>query len=117
MALISLIPEVLIQIGVRNLLDRLNILDRIDVGVVVIHVDSNLLESALGEQEPLDTSKCSHRRIVSLLDKRQLFSLALVKAAFDGIGLSQSLKREDKYLRSVCLCYLRNRDNGSYFIS
>jgi hypothetical protein len=55
MSLVRLIPQVLVKISIADLLDRLNIINRVDSAVVVVHVDVHLLESSLGQQETLDT--------------------------------------------------------------
>ena len=55
MALLCLIPQVLVEVGIGNLLDRLNIVHGVNVIVVVVHIDSNFLESSLGEKESLNS--------------------------------------------------------------
>ena len=46
--LVSLKPQVLVQVGVRDLLKRLNVVDRDEVGVQVHELNAHLLEVTLG---------------------------------------------------------------------
>ena len=55
MALLCLIPQVLVEVGIGNLLDRLNIVHGVNVIVVVVHINSDFLESSLGEKESLNS--------------------------------------------------------------
>ena len=55
MALLCLIPQVLVEVGISNLFDRLNIVHGVNVIVVVVHINSDFLESSLGEKESLNS--------------------------------------------------------------
>ena len=61
MALIGLIPEVLIKIGISDLLNRLNVVYRIDAAIVVVHVNTDFFECTLRQQEPLYPSQSTAR--------------------------------------------------------
>ena len=91
MTLIGLVPEVLIEIGVTNLLNGLNVVDWVDGAVVVIHVNLNLLERPLRQEETLDAFQCGTRAVIGLLNQRKFFTLALVEATLDRVGFAKSL--------------------------
>ena len=105
MSLISLIPEILVEVGIGDFLYRLNIVDGVDAAVVVVHVNANFLESTLRKQEALDTCKCRSRRVVSLLDESKLFSLVLIQTTLDGVCFSQSFQGQNQDLGVVLVRY------------
>ena len=57
MSLIGLVPKILVEVCISNLLDGLNIVHRIYTAVVIVHVDADFLESTLGQQEALDSGQ------------------------------------------------------------
>src|SRR5690606_26902469 len=87
-ALISLIPEITVKVGISDFFDWLDIIDGIDGRIVIVHVNPNLLECSLCEQESLDSRQCCTGRIISLFDQRKLFTLTLIQPPFHGIRFS-----------------------------
>jgi hypothetical protein len=77
----------LVQVGIGDLFDRLNVVawDQLVVGVE--EFDSDLLECSLREQETLDSRETLVRIIVCLLDQGQLFSLRLVESTVNRVRL------------------------------
>ena len=92
MPLISLIPKVLVEVGISDLFDRLNVIDWINTTIIIVHVNPNFLESSLSEQEALYPSEGGTWRVVGLLDERKLFSLVLIEASLNRVSLPQPLK-------------------------
>ena len=78
--LVRLIPQVLIQVGIRDLLQGLDVVHRHQVAVQVHELDARLLEGTLGEQVTLDTGQRLVRVVVRLLNQTQLLTLRLVEA-------------------------------------
>ena len=66
---VSLIPEVLVQVSVGDLLQRLDIVDWNDVRVKVHKLNSNFLEASMAEQVALDARKCLMRIVICLLNQ------------------------------------------------
>ena len=92
-ALVRLIPQVLVQVGVRDLLQRLYLIDGDEVGVEVHELDGDLLEGALREQVALDARERLMRVVIRLLHQAQLLTLLLVQPRRHGVLLLQPLQR------------------------
>ena len=78
-SLVGLVPKVLVQIGIRDLLQRLDVVDGDQVAVQVHELDARLLEGALRQQVTLDARECLVRVVVRLFDQAQLLALALIQ--------------------------------------
>lgn len=108
--LVGLIPHVLVEVGVGDLLERLDVVDRDQVAVEVHELDAQLLEGPLREEVALDPRQGLVRVVVGLLDKAELLALRLVEPALDAVGLLEVLERQDEQLRVVLVVERRERD-------
>mmetsp|Transcript_4532 Transcript_4532/g.13244 ORF Transcript_4532/g.13244 Transcript_4532/m.13244 type:complete len:1314 (+) Transcript_4532:2393-6334(+) len=100
-ALVRLVPEVLVEVGVSDLLQGLDLVDGHEVGVEVHELDAHLLEGALREEVALDAVERLVGVVVGLLDEAQLLALGLVEPRLDGVVLLEALEREDEELGVV----------------
>ena len=80
---VSLVPEVLVQVSVGDLLQRLHVVHRNEVGVEIHELDPRLLEGPLGQQVTLDPGEGLVGVVVSLLDQAKLLPLTLVQPGLD----------------------------------
>ena len=110
--LVGLVPDVLVEVRVGDLLKRLNLVNRNEVRVEIHKLDANLLERALREQVSLDPRKRLVRVIERLLDQAQLLALRLVKSRRHRVILLEPLEREDEELPVVLVRERRERDWG-----
>ena len=78
-SLIGLVPEILVQISVGDLLQRFDIINWNQLAVVVHKLDADLFEGALRQQVTLDTRQRLVRIVVRLFDETELFPLALIQ--------------------------------------
>mmetsp|Transcript_62206 Transcript_62206/g.196852 ORF Transcript_62206/g.196852 Transcript_62206/m.196852 type:complete len:623 (-) Transcript_62206:2053-3921(-) len=108
--LVRLIPEVLVQIGVGDLLQRLDLKHRDEVAVEVHELDGDFLESALREQMALDARQRLVGVVVGLLNQPELLSLLLVEPHRRGVTLLEPLEREDEQLGVVLVAQGREGD-------
>lgn len=116
-ALVCLVPKVLIEIGVGDLFQRLDIVHRNQVTVEIHELDSSLLEGALGQQMSLDSRQRLVRVVVCLLDQSQFFALALVQTRLHAVSFFQAFQGENQQLRVVLVGKRRkgNRSESSRF--
>ena len=77
--LVSLIPQVLVEIGICDLLDRLNVIHRDEVRVEVHELNADLFEGTMAEEVPLHSRESFMRVIISLLNQRKFISLRLIQ--------------------------------------
>ena len=110
MALVALVPEVLVEVAVGDLLQRLDLVHRDEVRVQVHELDVHLLERPLRQQVALDPAQRLVRVVVRLLDEPELLPLLLVQADGGGVLLLQALEREDEQLRVVLVAQRREGD-------
>ena len=109
-ALVRLVPEVLVEVGVGDLLERLDVVDGHEVRVEVHELDGHLLEGALREQVALDARERLVRVVVGLLDEAELLTLRLVEARRGRVALLEPLEREDEQLGVVLVRERREGD-------
>mmetsp|Transcript_70723 Transcript_70723/g.165865 ORF Transcript_70723/g.165865 Transcript_70723/m.165865 type:complete len:432 (+) Transcript_70723:3649-4944(+) len=112
MPMVTLIPKVLVQVCIGDLLQRLNLIARHQVGVHVLELDGDLLESSLGQQMTLDSGQSFVRIVVSLLHQAQFLSLLLVQARLHCVLLLQSLQSQNQQLCVVLVIQRRERNRG-----
>jgi hypothetical protein len=74
-SLVGLIPQVLIEIGICDLLDRLNVIHGNKMGIKVHELNADLFEGAMAEEVPLYSRESFMGVIISLLNQRKLISL------------------------------------------
>mmetsp|Transcript_7034 Transcript_7034/g.20668 ORF Transcript_7034/g.20668 Transcript_7034/m.20668 type:complete len:555 (-) Transcript_7034:1166-2830(-) len=110
MSLVRLVPEVLVQVGVRDLLQRLDLVDGDQVRVQVHELDAHLLEGPLRQQVALHARQRLVRVVVGLLDEAQLLALVLVQAGVDAVVLLEALQRQDEQLGVVLVRERREGD-------
>mmetsp|Transcript_2955 Transcript_2955/g.8791 ORF Transcript_2955/g.8791 Transcript_2955/m.8791 type:complete len:467 (+) Transcript_2955:3703-5103(+) len=110
--LVGLVPEVLIQVGVSYLLQRLDFIHGHKVRVHVEEGDRNLLERPLGEQVPLDSGQGLVRVVVRLFHKPEFLSLHLAELHCRGVELFQALQCQDEDLRVVLVRQRREWNRG-----
>ena len=103
-------PEVLVEVSIGDLLQRLDIVDRNQVRVHVHKLDLHLLERALREQVTLDAAERFVRVVVRLLHEPELLSLRLVESVLHRVRLLEPLERENQQLRVVLVRERRERD-------
>lgn len=111
-ALVGFEEEELIEVGVGDLLDRLNVVARDQLVVRVKEFDAGLLEGALGEEQPFDARETLVRVVVGLLDQGELLPLRGVEPALDAVGLLELLEREHEQLGVVLVREGREGDRG-----
>lgn len=85
-SLVSLIPQILIEVGIGDLLQRLHIVHRDKVTIEVHEFNSHFLERSLSQQMSLDARESLVRVVVRLFNQPQFLALALVQTALDAIG-------------------------------
>ena len=78
-----LIPQVLVQVSVRDLLQRLDVVHRQQVRVEVHELDANLLEGSLCQQVALDARQSLVGIVVSLLGERMELVLRMLILSYD----------------------------------
>ena len=110
--LVRLVPEVLVQVGVSDLLQWLHVVHGHQVAVQVHELNAHLFEGSLGEQVPLDTGQGLVRVVVSLLDQPQLLALTLVQTTLHTVRLLQPLQSQDQQLRVVLVGERGEGDGG-----
>lgn len=93
--LVDLEEEELVEIGVCDLLHRLDVVARDELVVGVKELDTGFFESTLRKEEMLDTGQTLVRVVVCLHDEGELLTLRLVQAALNGVGILQLLQREN----------------------
>ncbi|KAI3475156.1 hypothetical protein L1887_63471 [Cichorium endivia] len=103
--LISLVPQILIEVCVGDLLDWLNVVDRVDGSVIVVHVDSDFFEGALGKKEALDSGERGTWTVVCLLNQSELLTLALVQTTLHAVCFTQTFKGEDENFGVVLVAH------------
>lgn len=111
-ALVGLKVEELIEVGVRDLLHRFNVVARNELLVRVEELDAGLLERALSEEQPLDARERLVRVVVRLFDESEFLALRLVETTFDRVGLLELLEREDEELGVVLVREGREGDRS-----
>ena len=74
-ALVCLVPQVLVEVGVGDLLQRLDVIHGDEVTVQVHELDARFLEGALREQVTLDAGERLVWVVVRLLDQTELLAL------------------------------------------
>mmetsp|Transcript_33281 Transcript_33281/g.109100 ORF Transcript_33281/g.109100 Transcript_33281/m.109100 type:complete len:1053 (+) Transcript_33281:4096-7254(+) len=110
MTVVALIPEVLVKVGIGDLLKRLDLVARRQVRVHVLELNRDLLEGTLRQQVALDAAQSLMRIVVGLLDETQLLTLRLVQARLHGVLLLQPLEGQDEQLGVVLVIEGRERD-------
>ena len=110
--MVTLIPQVLIQVRIRDLLQRLNLVAGHKVGVHVLELNGHLLEGTLREQVALDSRESLVRIVVGLLDQTQLLSLLLVQACLDGVLLLEPLQSQNEQFGVVLVVQWREGDRS-----
>mmetsp|Transcript_13888 Transcript_13888/g.19297 ORF Transcript_13888/g.19297 Transcript_13888/m.19297 type:complete len:202 (-) Transcript_13888:339-944(-) len=98
---IGFVPQVLVKVGISNLLKRLHIVDRSYVAVKVHKFNTDFLESSLSKQVSLNSAEGFVWVIVGLLDETELFSLRGVESALDAVCFLESFQGQDKQLGVV----------------
>ena len=111
-ALVRLVTEVLVEVGVGDLLQRLDVVIGDQVAVQVHELDADFLERSLSQQVTLDPRQCFVRVVVGLFDQPELLALTLVQARLDGVGFLESLEGENEQLRVVLVRQRRERDGS-----
>ena len=109
-ALVGLVPEILVEVGVGDLFERLNVVHRNQVRVHVHELDRHLLEGALRQEMALDARQAVVRPVVRRLDQAQLLALRLVQAALDAVRLLEPLERQNQQLGVVLVRQRRERN-------
>ena len=115
LALVRLVPQVLVQVRVRDLLQRVDLVHGHQVRVQVQELQAHVLEHVLRQQVPLDLLQRVVRVVEPVLDQRQLVALQLVHAARAVVVLPQSLQRQRQQLRVVLV--LRGREGDGREVS
>mmetsp|Transcript_14739 Transcript_14739/g.38930 ORF Transcript_14739/g.38930 Transcript_14739/m.38930 type:complete len:664 (+) Transcript_14739:435-2426(+) len=110
MTVVALIPEVLVKVGIGDLLKRLDLVARRQVRVHVLELDRDLLEGALCEQVAFDAAQSLMRIVVGLLDETQLLTLRLVQARLHGVLLLQPLQGQNEQFGVVLVVEGREWD-------
>ena len=100
-ALVRLVPQILVEIRIGDLLKRLNLVHRNEVAVQVHKLDAHLLERTLRQQVPLDARERLVRIVVRLLDEPKLLALILIQPTVDRVVLLEPLERQNQQLRVV----------------
>mmetsp|Transcript_30637 Transcript_30637/g.99608 ORF Transcript_30637/g.99608 Transcript_30637/m.99608 type:complete len:435 (-) Transcript_30637:2259-3563(-) len=108
--LVRLVVEVVVEVGVGDFLERLNLVHGGDVRVKVHKLDAHLLEGSLREEVPLDARQRLVRVVVRLLDEAELLALLLIESHRRGEPLAQPLEREHEQLGVVLVRQRRERD-------
>lgn len=108
-SLVGLEVKELVEVGVRDLLHRLDIVARDQFLVGVEELDSRFLKGSLSQQESFDPRKRFMRVVVRLFDERELFTLRLVESSLDRVGLLKLFESENEELRVVLV---RKRGEG-----
>src|SRR5204862_993079 len=103
MALICLIPEILVQICIGDLLNGFDIIHWINVAVIVIHIDTNFLESSLSEEESLNSSQGRPWGIICLFDQSKFLPLTLIQSTLHRVCFTQTLQCENQNLCIVLI--------------
>lgn len=112
--LVGLEVEELIEVGVGDLLHRLDVVTRDELVVGIEKLDSCLLESTLGEEKSLDTRERLVRVVVGLFDEGEFFTLRLVESSLDTVRLLELLESEDEEFRVVLVRERRERNRGEF---
>lgn len=110
--LVSFVPQELVEVSIRDLLDGLNVVDRDELVVSVEELDTSLLEGTLSKKQTLDTGQAVVRVVVRLLDQGQLFTLRLIETTLNTVGLLELLKGENKKLGVVLVGQGREGDRS-----
>mmetsp|Transcript_8674 Transcript_8674/g.16832 ORF Transcript_8674/g.16832 Transcript_8674/m.16832 type:complete len:225 (-) Transcript_8674:2158-2832(-) len=110
MPLVGLIPEILVKVGVGDLLQRFDVVDRDQMAVEIHEFDVALLEGTLGQQVTLDTGQGLMGVVVCLLYKTKFFTLRLIQSHFHRVGFLESLQRKNEEFRIVFVREGRERD-------
>jgi len=95
-ALVGLIPQVLVQVRIRDLFEGLDVVYGNEVRIQIHELDADLFEGALRQQVTLYSRQSLVGVVVGLLDETQLFSLALIQSRLDRVCLFQPFQREDE---------------------
>jgi len=95
-SLVGLIPQILVEVGLRDLLEGFDVVDGDEVGVEVHELDADLLEGALGEEMSFDSREGLVGILIGLFNQTQFLSLRLIEAGFHRVGLLQTLERQDQ---------------------
>ena len=69
---VSLVPEVLVQVSVGDLLQRLHVVHRNEVGVEIHELDASLLERTLRQKMTLDPE--ANRKLIQTVSNNLVFS-------------------------------------------
>mmetsp|Transcript_3491 Transcript_3491/g.11579 ORF Transcript_3491/g.11579 Transcript_3491/m.11579 type:complete len:907 (-) Transcript_3491:778-3498(-) len=109
-SLVALIPQVLVEVGVGDLLERLDLVDGDEMRVEVHELHRHLLEGALRQQVALDARERLVRVVIGLLDEAELLALRLVEARGGRVRLLEPLEREDEQLGVVLVRERREGD-------
>mmetsp|Transcript_889 Transcript_889/g.2132 ORF Transcript_889/g.2132 Transcript_889/m.2132 type:complete len:706 (-) Transcript_889:1206-3323(-) len=109
-AVVTLVPQVLVQVSISDLLQRLNLVAWHQVRVHVLELDGHLLEGSLSEQVALDPAESLVGIVVGLLNKAQLLTLLLVQACLHRVLLLQPLQSQDEQLGVVLVVERREGD-------
>mmetsp|Transcript_6179 Transcript_6179/g.20144 ORF Transcript_6179/g.20144 Transcript_6179/m.20144 type:complete len:665 (-) Transcript_6179:1552-3546(-) len=110
MPLVRLVPEVLVEVRIRNLLEGLHFVDGDQVRVQVHELQRHLLEGPLRQEVPFNARQRFVGIVVGLLDEPQLLPLVLIQPRVDPVVLLEPLQREDQQLRVVLVRQRRKRD-------
>ncbi len=109
-ALVAFIPKVLIQVGVSDLFERLNVVAGQEVTVHVHKLNVALFKGALRQEEALDATQRLVRVVVGLLDQAELLALVRIEARLDAVRLFQVLQGQDEQLCIVLVVERRKGD-------
>ena len=77
--------------------------------IQVHELDAHFLERSVAEKMPLDSGKSLMWVIVCLLNQSELFSLRLIEARLDRIGLFQPFQAEHEQLGVILVVQWRER--------
>ena len=110
LALVRLVPQVLVQVRVGDLLQRVDLVHGHQVRVQVQELQPHVLEHVLRHQVPLDLLQRLMGVVEAVFDQRQLVALQLVHAARAVVVLAQPLQRQRQQLRVVLVLHGRERD-------
>mmetsp|Transcript_42357 Transcript_42357/g.95841 ORF Transcript_42357/g.95841 Transcript_42357/m.95841 type:complete len:242 (-) Transcript_42357:2172-2897(-) len=91
-ALVRLVPEVLVEVGVGDLLQWFDGEDRDEVAVQVHELDGHLLKGPLRQEVALDAAQRLVWVVVRLFDKAELLALLLVQAISGAVVLFEALE-------------------------
>eukprot|EP00123_Amoebidium_parasiticum_P018099 comp24100_c1_seq1/m.43516 comp24100_c1_seq1/g.43516 ORF comp24100_c1_seq1/g.43516 comp24100_c1_seq1/m.43516 type:complete len:578 (+) comp24100_c1_seq1:3557-5290(+) len=111
-AFVGLIPEVLVEVCIRDLFERLNLVDGDEVAVEIHELDLDLLEGPLGQQVTLDARQRLVRVVVCLLHKPKLLTLGLIEATCDAVCLLQPFQCQNEQLCVVLVGQGGEGDGG-----